>query len=156
MKGLGVEVDETLVIDSLIKALPAKFASFLENWTMFDEDTQTLAHFTEKVLVRAKALAGARSESGNKLAVLAEVRQREASNEDLTNGAYTCNYCKKVGHWEKDCRKISGKNVNKRASLVSVRSNSKHRGQTSVQATTLPSLALIALAYKLGGAAQCG
>jgi len=48
--GLGVSVDDVMIISAMIKALPQGYGPFLQNWRMLDVDNQTLKRFIEKVL----------------------------------------------------------------------------------------------------------
>lgn len=42
LTNLGIEVDGTLIIGALIRALPQYFRSFLDYWTMMDTKAQTV------------------------------------------------------------------------------------------------------------------
>lgn len=51
-----VELDDLMVISSIIRSLPNSFSTFLESWNMFDAEDQTLDKFVAKLLERAKSI----------------------------------------------------------------------------------------------------
>jgi len=57
LQGHGVNMDDTMVISALINALPEEsYSTFLQTWSMFDLEYQTLSKFVSKLLERTKAL----------------------------------------------------------------------------------------------------
>lgn len=68
---LGTQIDDTLVISSIVKALPDSMKTFLEFWYILDVEQQNLERFMTKLTEKAKAIAALEDEGISESAKLA-------------------------------------------------------------------------------------
>ena len=139
LNNLGIEIDGTLMIGAPIKALPNSFKTFLDHWSMLDVESQTQSRFIEKLLERTKSLSQDEEKAMiaaqvgrpnwkpqyhrgqpsrpqfNRQGVSplhsANARQPQ-SDRGPTHGdkfSVICHYCKKLGHFKSECRKLMRK-----------------------------------------------
>jgi hypothetical protein len=86
-----VLLEDMMVISTIMKALPREFSAFLESWSMFDVDQQTLDRFLSKLLERARLLT---QKEDSDLSLLARVetfglQSQQKPRNRLSNGHNT-------------------------------------------------------------------
>lgn len=135
LTSFNIDLDEMMVMNAIMRALPPKFSTFLENWSMLDVEQQNLEKFVAKLLERAKAMLdkeeeeafvvreynppgrgrgsyrgrgrGRPSMDGQRASV-----SQSSTSVDNTNQlpSKMCPYCKKLGHFKLKRRNEEMKN----------------------------------------------
>lgn len=112
---LGVKLDDAVVIGAVIAFLPDTFQNFLDSWSMLDNEAQTLDKFLEKLSERSKkmveneeqqAMVATRQKAYNPGSKERFAKPDFKAGSDNNNSDNVCHYCKKVGHWKSECRKL--------------------------------------------------
>ena len=124
LKQLGANIDDEQVVSVLLKALPESLNSWKRTWKMINGSCIDLNKLTSGIMAEVNdvsrpadsALVATfrREENGWKRV---ENRKRFNKSKSKTTNARRndgersmknemCNYCKKFGHWARDCRKL--------------------------------------------------
>lgn len=119
LKSLGAAIDNETIISVILKALPESLKSWKSTWKMVNADKLDLNKLITALMAEVSdmkkpedsaLLANGRFKSthhvqGNrpKQSPAREFSRRN-NGPNIQNRNNTCNYCKKPGHWAKDCR----------------------------------------------------
>jgi len=138
LKNLGERVSDHMIEGFVLAALPSSFRTFVTVWKGIGESERTLSNLFNRILAEIednklfhvredKALlirgrrTGNKRQSNfvkNKTPVKPNPSNQNYGQPSKQNGNYTnpqskpsgtCHYCKKPGHWIKDCRKLEAK-----------------------------------------------
>lgn len=99
LKLLGEPVSDKSLIGIIMRALPSEYQNFLVAFKLLSPGERTLNHLISNVIAHSKEFDRNDSES---IALVANSTSSVRNND-------TCNYCKKPGHWIKDCLKLKNK-----------------------------------------------
>lgn len=88
IQGMGGAIDKNMVESAILKALPESFESFITAWTFLDKEKRTLDNLQSHIM------RNIHTRKSEKFAALF-VKVKPG----------TCNYCKKPGHWQRECLK---------------------------------------------------
>ena len=129
------KLPDLMLVCKTLHILPEAFNSFKSSWMLltrdevrsFDELTTQLCMYERNFARSSGSLRG----NEEALTVKAEVNQSQWKSKRRSRKEDTCNYCKKKGHWVKDCRKwqadgkpgtrkVDGNNQGETKALISV------------------------------------
>lgn len=130
LKALGASIDDDTIMSIILNALPEGFNLFKTSWSLFNADQKSLNKLISCVLVEAanmkapeeRALVAQETtaEANKSLQYNNKNSETERKPFNSRRAGYTrdkrndtCNFCKKTGHWARDCLKLKKKNENK-------------------------------------------
>ena len=112
LEDLGEPLSEKQIITKLISSLPEKYRYFESAWDSVAKDGQTRTNLIAR-LFKEESTRETKGEPSEAFVA------RTKSVTPFSKGSSVCNYCKKPGHWIKDCRKRLRKTPNKLATVKS-------------------------------------
>lgn len=132
IRNLGVAIDDKIIMSVILNSLPKeKFANFLTSWSMFSKSDDTLDSMLSYLMAEIGKLKASDSEvaffvngknhkkrthgaihqdsnkQDGKAATSNNNKRKWSGDKKRVRGS--CNYCKKSGHWVKDCMKLKRK-----------------------------------------------
>lgn len=124
LKSLGMTIEEDFIISVLLQALPESLKTWKSTWKMVNAEKLNLNNLITGVMAEISEMKD--PENCALLAQQEESDEREPSDDRRSNKTYknhkanqrrfgnrtgrldrsqdTCNYCKKKGHWARDCQ----------------------------------------------------
>lgn len=120
LKMLGASVEDELIVSVILKALPESMKAWRSTWKMINAETPNLNKLItgimaevnemdhpEEIAFVAEKLEGFKlSTSGSKKWKWSDSKiDKNKSNNRGSSKNDKCSYCKKTGHWAKDCYK---------------------------------------------------
>ena len=113
-------VTDKYMIAKILSSLPSKFDTFVQSWNLIGKDSPTLSEFREKLVSAERGLSKETVADINDVDAL----KAQVSGKGRTyvprraNKTDQCGYCKKYGHFVKDCwkkkRNVQGNGSNSR------------------------------------------
>jgi hypothetical protein len=102
LNSLGQALNDSLVAIAMVISLPTSYST-LRTILMSMSDKIMIKGTISQILVEKKSCQAPNSQ----MALVAKTsdKLRESSKTDKKKKPGNCNYCKKPGHWERDCRK---------------------------------------------------
>lgn len=125
LKLLGEIVSDDALMSIIMKALPTQFENFIVAFKLLSPEQRTLNHLISNVVAHAKTM----NQDPESIALVASAKS-------------TCNYCKKPGHWVRDCLKLKNKKKNEV-------SQSEQSGEASTSIGKIVSFMAMASVFKL-------
>lgn len=145
LKALGVAIDNETVMSIILNALPESFSTFKTTWNLINSESKDLNKLITAVMAESSSMqnseeraliarhhqykenAGLQANSSNeetqseegeldKIESDGNESEEEDPDQDKTRKG-RCNYCKRPGHWARDCKKL--KNKRKKTSSMS-------------------------------------
>lgn len=105
LKRLGEEVSESMIITKILMTLPSTYNHFFSAWESTTTGSKTLSNLTARLLVEESRMSS--QDSSEQVALVAKkVYPNQKTNVGTKRKVGACFYCKKEGHWKKDCRKL--------------------------------------------------
>lgn len=113
LKDVKEHISVSAICSKVINSLPSKFNAFRTAWDSVSSDQQTFENLTARLLKEETRMTNDDSEM-SRLALEVRALQSQLENTNLKKGktniqdlkkTTTCNYCKKKGHWVRECRK---------------------------------------------------
>ena len=94
---------ELLLVCKILNILPSEFSVFKSSWMMItrDED-KSLDELIMQLCLFERNMNSNEARSSHPEALV--VNQKRAAKKHFTKSRDVCHYCKKKGHWLKDCR----------------------------------------------------
>lgn len=113
LKSLGAKVEEEFIVSILLKALPDSLRTWKSTWMMINATNPKLNNLITGLMAEISCMRI--PENSAMMATGKPWSKRSNSNRFNNQSKFqgppprsktdTCNYCKKVGHWARDCRK---------------------------------------------------
>lgn len=102
LKSFSVKIDDDLIISILLKALPESMKTWSSTWRQVNAEKPSLNGLITGIMAEIKTMKKPESS--------ALVARTKSNWNNKTGGnskidSSTCHYCKKTGHWIRDCRK---------------------------------------------------
>lgn len=108
LKDLDFEIDEEILIATIIGSLPSEYGNIMETWELAAPEQKTKQNLIAKLLNREADLKASPSVNEHALAVLKKEKPR-LSREAIAEMKKTsrCGACKELGHWHRECPRLS-------------------------------------------------
>lgn len=100
LKLLGETVSDDSLMSIIINALPTMFENFIVAFKLLSPSERTLNHLISNVIAHSRSI----KREPEAIAMVAK-----SSVNPVGDQTSTCNYCKKPGHWVRDCIKLKNK-----------------------------------------------
>lgn len=120
LKDVQENLSESAVCSKILNSLPTKYNAFRTAWDSVAQFNQTTENLTARLLKEESRMDSAETET-NKLALEVQALQAKLESMQVNKQSEgkasgkpdikelkkrtTCNYCKKKGHWSRECRK---------------------------------------------------
>ncbi|RWR98958.1 integrase core domain protein-like protein, partial [Dinothrombium tinctorium] len=109
LKELGSEQSETAIITKILCSLPSSYRNVISAWDSTSKDQRTVNELTARLLKEEALLKQWESGISKQDALLAKGKRKFKQNhktsiEDKKKKS-NCGYCKRRGHWWRECRK---------------------------------------------------
>jgi len=111
LKSIGASIDDDSIISVIINALPESFDSFTTTWSMMNSGNQNLNNLITNIMVETDKQLKKQEVKAlvmNKPKYKGRPRRPQADDSKTPKNSL-CNFCKKPGHWIRDCRKLKKK-----------------------------------------------
>jgi transposase InsO family protein len=108
LKDLGEEPTSSSVITKILCSLPASYRHIVSAWDATPKDQQTLDTLTARLLKEEemnKQMDSVSMKNSKCDAYFVHGKKQHNPTRKETKKKGSCNYCKKPGHWFKECRK---------------------------------------------------
>ena len=121
LRSLGAHIDEEFIVSILLKSLPDNLKNWKSTWMMVNAERPSLNNLITGVMAEVNNM---KIPTDSALVAVDKPWNRKPSNKykpnyqnkwtpraGTSNGGGgqhqrdTCHYCKKIGHWARDCRK---------------------------------------------------
>jgi hypothetical protein len=104
---MGEKIPDQMLITKLLMTLPPTYKYFISAWESTSSDQRTLANLISRLTAEESRMSSENPEN------VAFASTKVNWNKPVLKG--TCNYCKKPGHWIRDCKKRKAANERKAA-----------------------------------------
>ncbi|KAJ3622463.1 hypothetical protein MTP99_002971 [Tenebrio molitor] len=104
---MGEKIPDQMLITKLLMTLPPTYKYFISAWESTSSDQRTLANLISRLTAEESRMSTENPEN------VAFASTKVNWNKPVLKG--TCNYCKKPGHWIRDCKKRKAANERKAA-----------------------------------------
>lgn len=111
LKDVKETISNSAICSKIINSLPSKYNAFRTAWDSVSSDQQTFENLTARLLKEETRMTNDDSETSRlALEVKALQSKLEATNfkkhniKEMKKNS-SCNYCKRKGHWVRECRK---------------------------------------------------
>ena len=108
LKDLGEEPSASSVITKILCSLPPSYRHIVSAWDATPRDQQTLSTLTARLLKEEemdKQMGSTSTKDIKSDAYFVHGRRQQHTTGKETKKKGNCNYCKRPGHWFKECRK---------------------------------------------------
>jgi len=103
LKMFGENVSDDALMSIIMNALPKCFENFLVAFKLLAPETRTLQHLISNVIARSREIS---VEQVGAALLAVNVNSKDKKKAPRSKKSDICNYCKKAGHWARDCRKL--------------------------------------------------
>lgn len=100
LKLLGEQISDDALMSIILNGLPTAFETFIVAFKLLSPNERTLNHLISNVIAHSKTL----SRDTESISLVANSRPSSTNNQNDI-----CRYCKKPGHWARDCFKLQNK-----------------------------------------------
>lgn len=157
LKSLGAAIDDETVISVILRALPESLKTWKSTWMMVNSERPSLNKLVTGILAEVNEMGAPESkafavESGGRFGRNKPYHNTGTRQDASPNTPYgsnqpernkskrldTCNYCKKKGHWAKDCRKRIADDRNNVRGVRSQESGRNHKANIALMAMDSP------------------
>jgi hypothetical protein len=104
---MGEKIPDQMLITKLLMTLPPTYKYFISAWESTSSDQRTLANLISRLTAEESRMSSENPEN------VAFASTKVNWNKPVLK--CTCNYCKKPGHWIRDCKKRKAANERKAA-----------------------------------------
>lgn len=152
LKNLNQELSDHMVEGVILAALPGSFRTFITVWKGLPANERTIGNLTNRLLAEVEDDKIFNGSKNNKVFYTKQEKRPNShfkqnfkkfnkqdgrNKKNIKKKAGNCNYCKKPGHWSKECRKrISEESHNgasKEQKSEKDKSNGKHQVFMAIQ-----------------------
>ncbi|RWS00085.1 uncharacterized protein B4U79_15835 [Dinothrombium tinctorium] len=109
LKELGFEQSETSIITKILCSLPSSYRNVISAWDSTSKDQRTVNELTARLLKEEALLKQWESEISKQDSLLAKGKRKFKQNDKTSiedkKKKSNCGYCKRRGHWWRECRK---------------------------------------------------
>lgn len=98
---VGEKISKTMLTTKILMSLPSVYNHFHAAWDSVDAEEQTIENLRTRLMTEEARINLEHNSFGEALNVM--------KNNSKQNFNKTCNYCKEVGHWKRDCPKLMQK-----------------------------------------------
>lgn len=102
LKSMGATIDDEFIISIILKALPENFRSWKSTWKMVNAENPSLNGLITGILAEIHDM---KTPESSALVATSKPWTGKRQYENRRTKKNECFYCKKPGHWAKDCRK---------------------------------------------------